>query len=301
MSNPTKSFVGTPAAEYEIDEQLVSTLLAEQHPDLAHLSIRALDAGWDNALFRLGDQLAVRLPRRAIAAPLVVHEQRWLPRLAGHFSLPVPVPIRIGVPSKIYPWHWSVVPWLAGSTADQTPPQPTEARSFAIFLRSLHVQAPSDAPINPFRGVALQQRAAAVQERMQRIASKTNMISPQIERVWQTAIQASIDVPPTWIHGDLHPRNVLVERGEITGIIDWGDITAGDRATDLASTWMLFTDADARDAVLETYDELSEATLQRALGWAVLFGVVFLDSGLIDNPRHAAIGERILRNVAESV
>src|SRR5215216_3227940 len=94
--------IGTPAAEVVIDAALVAELLAEQHPDLAHLPLRAVDAGWDNALFRLGDQLAVRLPRRAIAAPLIVHEQAWLPRLAEQLALPIPAPTRIGTPARGY-------------------------------------------------------------------------------------------------------------------------------------------------------------------------------------------------------
>ena len=93
---------------------------------------------------------------------------------------------------------------------------------------------------------------------------------------------------------------MLVEGGAITGIIDWGDITSGDRATDLASIWMLFADPRPRQAAVAAYADLSEATLLRAKGWAVLFGVMLLDTGLVDNPRNAAIGERALRRVAES-
>jgi aminoglycoside phosphotransferase (APT) family kinase protein len=115
------------------------------------------------------------------------------------------------------------------------------------------------------------------------------------------ALHAPLDVSPTLLHGDLHPRNVLVEQGVITGIIDWGDITSGDCATDLASIWMLFAEPRARQDALAAYGSLSEATLHRAKGWVVFFGVMLLDSGLIDNPRNAAIGERTLRRVAGSV
>jgi aminoglycoside phosphotransferase (APT) family kinase protein len=103
----------------------------------------------------------------------------------------------------------------------------------------------------------------------------------------------------TWLHGDLHPRNVLVEDGVITGIIDWGDITSGDCATDLASIWMLFTEPRSRQEAVEAYANLTEATVQRAKGWAVLFGVMLLDTGLTDNPKHGAIGERILRHLPD--
>jgi aminoglycoside phosphotransferase (APT) family kinase protein len=226
---------GTPAAEFVIDETLVAGLLAEQHPDLADLPRQAVDAGWDNALFRLGVDLAVRLPRRALAAPLILHEQRWLPHLAEQLTLPIPAPVHVGIPALGYPWHWSVVPWITGRAADQQEPDPAQAQPFAVFLRTLHVPAPADAPANPFRGVPLQQRAAAVEARMQRLASSTSLITPQVRQLWHAALNAPLDLPPTWLHGDLHPCNVLVEHGVIRGVIDWGDITAGDVATDLAA------------------------------------------------------------------
>jgi aminoglycoside phosphotransferase (APT) family kinase protein len=291
---------GTPAAEVALDSAFVAELLAEQHPDLAHLALYEVEAGWDNALFRLGDDLAVRLPRRAAAAPLIMHEQRWLPHLAERLTLPVPVPLRIGRPARAYPWHWSVVPWMTGVAADLHAPDAAQARPFAAFLRSLHVPAPADAPTNRFRGVPLQQRAAAVEARLQRLGSTTDLITPQIRQIWQAALAAPLDVLPTWLHGDLHPRNVLVEHGAITGVIDWGDLTTGDSATDLAAIWMLFADPDARQTALAANGELSEATLQRARGWAMFFGVMLLDSGLIDNPRNAALGARTLQRVAEA-
>jgi aminoglycoside phosphotransferase (APT) family kinase protein len=291
---------GTPVAEFALDNTFVAGLLVDQHPDLAHLPLQAVEAGWDNALFRLGDDLAVRLPRRAMAAPLILHEQRWLPHLTKWLTLPIPAPVRVGIPALGYPWHWSVVPWLTGMAADQHEPDPAQARPLAAFLRSLHVSAPAEAPANPFRGVPLSQRAATVEARMQRLASTSNLITPQIRRIWQAAVQVPLDLPPTWLHGDLHPRNVLVEHGVITGIIDWGDLTAGDLATDLASIWMLFADPDTRQQALTAYGDLSDATLQRARGWAVLFGVMLLDSGLIDNPRNAVIGAQTLQRVGES-
>ena len=102
-----------------------------------------------------------------------------------------------------------------------------------------------------------------------------------------------------WIHGDLHARNVLVEGGVITGVIDWGDITSGDVATDLASIWMLFADKNARKRAIAAYGKSDEATLARAKGWAVLFGAVLLDTGPVDNQRHAAMGEKTLRRIHE--
>lgn len=292
--------IGTPVSEIEINASLVHALLAAQQPDLAHLPLYWVDAGWDNAIFRLGDRLCVRLPRRKIAAALIEHEQTWLPQLPN-LPIPVPIPYQLGLPGQGYPWKWSILPWLAGLTADQQEPINDQAHRFAVFLRSLHVPAPSNAPFNPFRGIPLHQRATAVEERMQRLEQKTSLITSDIKHAWNQALDAAIDVEATWIHGDLHPCNVLVEKGVITGIIDWGDITAGDCATDLAAIWMLFSNSQVRQQVVATYANASEATLQRARGWAVFFGVVLLDTGLVDNPRLAAIGEKILRRIAEDI
>ena len=289
---------GTPISEFEIDVALVYRLLEDQHPDLAHLPIQLLDVGWDNAMFRLGDQWSVRLPRRKAAARLIEHEQIWLPQLADRLPIAVPTPYRLGKPALGYPWRWSILPWLAGMSADQAEPHANQAKSFASFLRSLHVPAPCNAPLNPARGVPLQQRAASVEERMQRLEAKTSLMTPKIRNIWNQALSAPMDVQATWLHGDLHARNVLVENGVISGIIDWGDITSGDMATDLAAIWMLFSDLKARQRVLTEYATISEATLQRAKGWAVLFGVMLLDTGLVDHPQHAAMGERTLRHVS---
>jgi aminoglycoside phosphotransferase (APT) family kinase protein len=298
MSPPNKATpTGTPASDFQIDAALVRALIEQQHPDLARLPIQMLDAGWDNAMFRLGTQYCVRLPRREAAAALIENEQTWLPYLARQLSLPIPCPCRFGKPALGYPWKWSVLPWLPGTPADLAEPAATQAVALAKFLRSLHVPAPADAPSNAVRGVPLWQRAAVVEERLQRLSVKTDLITKPVKRAWETALQAPCAESSKWLHGDLHARNVLVENGAITGIIDWGDITAGDEATDLAAVWMLFAEQIARQKTLSEYADISEATLQRAKGWAVLFGVVLLDTGLVDHPRHARMGEQTLRRI----
>jgi aminoglycoside phosphotransferase (APT) family kinase protein len=217
--------------------------------------------------------------------------------LAGQLTLPIPLPIRVGRPACGYPWRWSIVPWLPGVTADTDPPHASQAAAFAAFLRSLHTPAPPDAPVSQVRGVPLRQRAATVEERLDRLAATTDTITLSLRQLWEAAVSAPVDVPPTWIHGDLHPRNVLVEEGRISAIIDWGDLTSGDAATDLAAIWMLFPDEDARQAALAGYGPPSPATIQRAQGWAIFFGLVLLDTGVADNPGNARFGEKILRTV----
>jgi aminoglycoside phosphotransferase (APT) family kinase protein len=293
-----------PAADFAIDDDLVRGLLAQQHPDLATLPLCRVAAGWDNEMFRLGDQLCVRLPRRALAAPLVLKEQRWLPPLAGNLPLPVPAPLRVGRPGTDYPWHWSVVPWFAGAAADLCEPGPGQDRVLADFLRGLHriptdTAPPNALPRNPYRGCPLADRLPSLEPRIVRLRSETRLFSDAIRNALEAALHAPIDVEPTWIHGDLHPRNLLVLDGRFTAVIDWGDMAAGDPATDLASLWMLPTDAGRRRRALEAYGPVSPATLARARGWAILFGTVLADAGRCGDPRFQTIGERTLRQVGE--
>ncbi len=284
-----------------IDIPLVYKLVKEQHPDLADFPIQFVDAGLDNAMFRLGDRLSVRLPRREIAAKLIENEQTWLPLIADRLPIPIPNPYRIGQPNQDYPYRWSVLPWLDGISADQEEPNANQAKILATFLRSLHIPAPANAPENIFRGVPLIQRATVIEERMQRLELQTELITPDIKQAWQLALNAPIDVEATWIHGDLHSRNILVKSGAIAGIIDWGDMTSGDIATDLATIWMLFGDRHSRQQAIDIYANISEATLQRAQGWAIAFGTMLLDLGLTNDPRYAIMGKRALQRVAEDI
>jgi aminoglycoside phosphotransferase (APT) family kinase protein len=293
---PTGVTLASPKAEVPIDAGLVKALLRAQHPDLASLSIKPFASGWDNAMFRLGDTLCVRLPRREASAALLANEQRWLPALAKRLPLPISSPIRVGRAQANYSWSWSVLPWLPGVTAAQSNLLAAEGIVLARFLKALHAPAPPEAPRNPYRGVPLQQRAAAVEERMERMERSTEFVGNCVRSIWGQALAAPIDVGDVWIHGDLHARNVLVQDDRLCAIIDWGDLCKGDCATDLAAIWMWLPDGESRALAMSTYAG-SAATWQRAKGWAVLFGLVLLETGLADNPLHAAMGEKILRNL----
>ena len=125
------------------------------------------------------------------------------------------------------------------------------------------------------------------------------LVTKKIRQQWDKSIHTPIDTERTWIHGDLHARNVLVHEGRITAVIDWGDITSGDSATDLASIWLLFPDRETRRALISSFTHLSEATWHRARGWAILFAVLLLDTGLVNDPRNAEIGRKTLQNILE--
>jgi len=289
--------VGAPPAEVDVDERMVRSLLDDQHPDLAALAIARVDAGWDNFMFRLGDTCAVRLPRRAAAAQLLINEQVWLPVVAQSMPLPVPLPLRHGSPGRGYPWRWSVTPWLDGAPAYLSPPNARQADTMGAFLQALHQPAPDDAPVNTVRGVPLRDRAAVVEARLARLRTITPNVTPSVEAAWRHGLVAPPAERALWLHGDLHGGNVLVRDGALSGVIDWGDITSGDPATDLACVWMLFEERTARERALRCYGA-SDAERARAMGWAVLFGAVLLETGLIDNPAHAAMGEATLARVA---
>lgn len=284
----------SPDAELEIDERLVRSLLEEQHPDLADQSLVELDAGWDNTLWRLGDVLLARLPRRAVAAPLTLHEQRWLPTLGPVLPLPVPVPLRVGRPSARFPWSWSIVPWLDGTPGDRAAVAvpAVVAEQLGGFLRALHRPAPADAPHNPYRGVPLVERHDAFEVRVRDLDAEID--SPSIRAVWERALDATqFDGVPVWLHGDLHPANLLFGDGILSGVIDFGDICAGDPATDLAAAWMLLPTSVLSDFT-RAYGGIGPDLEVRALGWSILFGLMLLAIGLDDRPTYEPIGRRAL-------
>jgi len=269
-----------PPAEIAIDASLVRALLEEQHPDLVHLPLVDSGEGWDNCLFRLGGDLCVRLPRRAASAGLIAHEQTCLPNLAARLPLPIPVPLRIGRPSGLFPWPWSVTPWFQGQTALLTPPQDPQATAVALgeFLRALHQPAPADAPQNPWRGVPLAARAATLEETLQQLDGLVDR--GKALDVWQRALSAQPwHGPPVWIHGDLHPGNLLVIDGRLSAVIDFGDLAAGDPAVDLSIAWMLLPPS-ARPAfrafVRDQGSPVNEDQWMRARGWALALGLAFL-------------------------
>jgi aminoglycoside phosphotransferase (APT) family kinase protein len=291
--------MGTPAAEIEVDERLARRLLAAQHPDLADLSIVSIASGWDNHLLRLGDKLALRFPRRKLAAQLILNEQRWLPHLQDGLPLAIPAPVRIGVAQFDYPFAWSVTPWIEGQTADLLPPDSNQGEPLAAFFAALHKPAPPDAPRNTYRGVPLSERAVAFADRLSKLQGKTDLIDRRVHALWNDALSAANDTAPTWIHGDLHPRNVLVVQGRLAGVIDWGDLARGDRAADLAAVWLLLPQLESRRRALAACGSVPDATWRRARGWALLFAVILLSSGLVDDARMAAIAERTIKRLWE--
>ncbi|MGB0111727.1 MAG: aminoglycoside phosphotransferase family protein [Ilumatobacteraceae bacterium] len=287
-----------PAAEFDVTEDVVRSLLVAQHPDLADRSLALVANGWDNVIFRLGDDLVVRMPRRQLGADLVEHEQRWLPDVAARVQIDIPVPVRHGVPSDEYPWKWSVCPWFVGTVAaDAELRDPlAEARRLGNFVAALHTPAPAVAPRNTFR------RGQPVRELTQRVDANVEVLGDLIDgddvraRFHELASVGEWAHAPQWVHGDLHSANVIVSDGKISAVIDFGDITAGDPAVDLAIAWMLF-DPVSRAVFRRTAGgavSIDEATWSRAQAWALHFALVYLLHSA-DNERFARMGSALLR------
>ena len=294
---------GKPDAEIEITPELVRELVAGQFPKLADESIVEQTSGWDNVIYRLGLQYLVRLPRRALGGKHAIHEQEFLPKLAPVLPLPIPSPVAIGQPTKDYPWHWSIVQRFRGETLDLAELVPGQAAKFGTFLKTLHRQDPSGVPDNPYRGGFLHDRIPWFEERWDRL---TDAGEPSASEGYLRFIQEALATPypdqTHLLHGDLHPWNLLAADGKLTAVLDWGDLTEGDIATDIASAWLLFDEPAERAAFFSTYQVPDEATLRRARGWAVTLAAVFLDTGLTNGvPGATQVGRDTLRRLTEDL
>jgi len=279
-----------------VTPRLARALLSAQHPDLARLPIVHVEHGWDNVMFRLGERLALRIPRRREGALLILKEQRWLGEVAQGLPLPAPVPVRAGKPGEGYPWSWSVVPWFEGEPADLARPGPGSGEALAEFMRALHRPAPPEAPPNPWRGVPLANRADAFEARFGAAASAAPECALVLRRLWTAALEAPAGGVRLWLHGDPHARNVLVRDQALAAVIDWGDLAAGDPASDLAAVWMLLPDRAERAAAMETYGG-DEALWARARGWAAMMSVLLLP--ITNNARMPAMARATARRLEE--
>jgi aminoglycoside phosphotransferase (APT) family kinase protein len=294
------------ADEVRVDVALVRRLLATQFPCWADLPVvPAQRFGTDNATYRLGEHLLVRLPRFARWAPQVDREQRWLPWLAPQLPLAVPVPLAMGTPAEGYPFRWSVYPWLDGENPalDRMTDPDQAARDLAAFLAALRRIDPAGGPApessNAFRGVAMGDRRASVAEdsRVRRaIGALDGLVDTAgLVAVWEAALVAPAwDGPPGWIHGDLAPGNLLAVAGRLTGVIDFGCLGVGDPACDLMVAWT-FLSGDSR-AVFRDALAVDEASWARGRGWGLAMSLPSR-ADLLADPARAAVARRRLDEV----
>ncbi len=205
-------------------------------------------------------------------------EQHWLPLLAPRLPLPIPVPVRVGKPSTLFPSTWSVTQWVAGVPADHAPiSHPEAADVLAEFLLALHRPAPDDAPANRDRGIAMKPIRHYLDAWFPLVESTDQ--AADVRRIWEDACAApEWDQAPVWMHGDLHPANVIVADGTLAGVIDFEEICGGDPAGDIAAAWVLLP-AGAAPRFFDSYGPTDDATLRRARGWAVLRSLVLIGIG----------------------
>lgn len=290
--------------EVTTDIALVKRLIAAQLPQWSQLPVQpVLSSGTDNALYRLGHDMVVRLPRIASAARQLQKEQRWLPHLAPHLPLAVPLPLAQGQPADAigYPYHWSVYRWLDGenATLDRLHHPAQAAQQLAHFIKALQAidttGAPPPGDHNFRRGVPLAQRD---QQTRAIIATLDDVLDEPVDsaaalQVWQDAINAPVwSGAPVWIHGDLQAGNLLAHDGHLSAVIDFGGLAMGDPACDLQVAWNLFT-KEARGVFRETM-QVDEATWRRGRGWALSVGVIALPYYQHSNPSLAAISRRAI-------
>lgn len=255
--------------EIEIDDALVRHLVATQFPELADRHITRVEPwGTDNAIYRLGDDLVIRLPRIHWAREQVEREATWLPRLAPYLPIAVPEPIAVGEPDVGYPYRWAVHRWLPGDspTISRMDDPVRFALSLADFVRALQTVRTDGAPEARSRARPLQEYNDAT---LGAIAFASDLIDDERARaVWDEALAAPpYRGPPVWVHGDIE-GNCLVTSGQLSGIVDWGSACVGDPAVDVQVVWSpLFTD-DSRSAFLEALD-VDEATVARSRGAAI--------------------------------
>ncbi len=255
-----------------IDAALVRNLIDTQFPQWAHLPIEPVaTGGWDNRTFHLGDRMTVRLPSAAAYLQQVEKEQRWLPILAPRLPLPIPTPLAKGQPAAGYPWPWSVYEWIEGEQA--TKERIADLTEFATTLADfLVVLQGIDATGGPAPGTHNFQRGGPLDFYDRETREAIEKLGDTIDGaaatgVWETALAATWTGDPVWFHGDVAFGNLLVRKGRLSAVIDFGTSGVGDPSCDLAIAWTLFQ-GESREAFRAALP-LDAGTWARGRGWTI--------------------------------
>ncbi|WP_203781689.1 phosphotransferase [Paractinoplanes rishiriensis] len=270
------------------DPDLVRALLAEQFPEWAGRDIAAPFEGADMAVFRLGADLAVRLPRHHGSVGSLQAEIRWMGRLAQRWSFPTQRIVAVGRPGAGFPWCWAVTSWLPGELAADRPLDAAAAPALGRALAEIHQPAPADAPWNSEQSVGLTAREPTLRQALDRLDGHVDRDAAAA--LWLAATAVPDDGPRVWIHADLHPFNVISRGGAFGGIIDWSDIASGDPAVDLGFAHLLLP-AAAMPAMFDGYGGADPATVARARAIALVKAAAL---ATLRKPVAAAIGRRCL-------
>jgi aminoglycoside phosphotransferase (APT) family kinase protein len=273
----------------DITPELVSRLVAHEFPEWADLPVSRVELdGWDNTTFRLGTTMSVRLPSAHIYVAQIDKEHRWLPVLGRDLPLPIPEPLAKGGPALGFPFPWSIYRWIDGETAtDATVADRTQfARDLAAFLTALHA---CDAGDGPAAGAHSHTRGGPVAAWDNHTRDALDRLSGEIDvagatEVWNEALDSRWDRPPVWVHGDITGSNLLVRRGRLSAVIDFGCSAVGDPACDTAIAWTFFT-GESR-AQFKSLVPVDDATWARGRGWALWKAVIEIVRDL-SAPGHA--------------
>ncbi len=286
------------ADEVDTDAALVQRLLAAQFPQWADLSVVPVHStGTVNVIYRLGDDLCVRLPRIERYARSLDREMEWLPQLAPHLPLAIPEPLVRGEPGEGYPFPWAVYRWIEGETfaTDRIAGMDEAAGDIARFIAALRRIDPAGAPL------ATRREPLAARDEVTRkaIASVAHLFDPgRLVAAWEASLAAPTwDETPGWIHGDLLPANLLVSGGKLTAVIDFGGAGIGDPACDLLPAWCLFTGTSRsvfRDAL-----EVDEGTWLRGRGWALSIALLIIPYYPETNPAFVEMATGMVTQVLE--
>ena len=282
------------ADEIETSPALVARLLARQFPRWADLPVSIVSSyGTDHDIYRLGEHLVARLPRIGWATGQAAKEARWLPRLAPHLPLAVPVPVAMGKPGEGYPFDWAIHEWLPGHPVDGTLRDLDRAAvHLAAFIAALRRIDTGGAPLRTpgGRGAPLAELHDGVRRSIAELGNRIDGAAAL--RCWERSLAAPpAQGPGVWIHGDLLPGNLLVRDGRLSAVIDFGGLDVGDPACDLQPAWNVFAGTSRRAFLDELH--VDEAIRLRGRGWALAQAVLALpyywdtNPGIVRQARHA--------------
>lgn len=288
------------ADEVDTSETLVRQLLTAQFPQWAELAIApAIVSGTDNAIFRLGENMLVRLPRIQWAVEQVDKEQLWLPKIASFLPFAIPLPIAKGIPGNGYPWNWSIYNWIAGENVpDRFVDKPEIAIKIADFITSLHRMPLDEGPLpgshNFHRGVPLIQRDDWTLGAIGKLESLID--SDIVTAIWQKALQVPAwSAQPVWVHGDLQPGNILFRNGQPVAVIDFGGLAVGDPAVDMMIAWSTFS-SETRNVFRDVL-KVDRDTWARGRGWALSVSLLELPYYLNTNKPLAEKARRTINEI----
>jgi len=287
--------------EMDIDENLVRSLLASQCPQWATLSLRRIQSsGTDNALFRLGSDYVVRMPRvewvPGSVEKCINKEYEWVPKIARLLSIPISEPVFKGMPDDVYPWPWLITRWNDGQNPAFEIKNEYDllARDLANFLNEFHCVSLSGGPASR-RGLPLQ---AVDQETRKAIMQLDDEIDTRAATLLWNELSgiAYWQCQPVWVHGDFLPGNILINNDRLSAVLDFSDVGMGDPACDIVIAWSLLN-ARSRQIFRDNLIDIDDDTWERGRGWALSIALIMLPYYKQTNPVLAALAQRILANV----